>query len=164
MSSLRRPVVTALQHTSSGRVAQSLPVRPSSTMSATITGQEYEALNIPPVFDIFDAPVRLGESSALVGTARTTRVVAPEGNGEKSQNVGSNVTGTRHFSSLPPPIVFDGPARPAHLLPRALEKRLKMRQHLSPSSTKQGHTPSSSCMSPSEPVYEIFDGPSVPRG
>ncbi|KAG1737577.1 uncharacterized protein EDB91DRAFT_484565 [Suillus paluster] len=161
MSSLRHQVATALRHTWCGRAAQSLPARLSSTMSATVTAQEYEALTIPPIFDIFDAPVRLGESSALVErTASTIRVVALERNGEKSKNAGRNITGTYHFSSLPPPIVFDGPARPAHLLPRALENRRKMRQRLSPSPNRQAHTPSSSFTSPSEPVYEIFDGPS----
>ncbi|KAG0703569.1 hypothetical protein DFH29DRAFT_803309 [Suillus ampliporus] len=161
MSLLRRPVATALQRTSPGRVAQSSPARLSSTMTAAVSAQECEALTIPPIFDIFDAPVHLGEASALVGrTARTTRVVAVECNGEKSRNAGSNFTGTHHFSSLPPPIVFDGPARPAHLLPRTLENRRKMRQRLSLSSKRQAHTPSSSLMFSSEPMYEIFDGPS----
>jgi hypothetical protein len=161
MFSLRRQFASALQHSSSGRVAQSLPARLSSTISAAeVTVQEYEALTIPPIFDIFDAPVRLGESSALAGrTATTTRNVVPECDGEKSQNIVSDVTGARYFSSLPPPIVFDGPARPAHLLPRALENRRKMRQRLSLSPNREAH-PLSSFTSPSEPVYEVFDGPS----
>ncbi|KAG2134807.1 hypothetical protein DEU56DRAFT_738255 [Suillus clintonianus] len=161
MSSLRRPLVTALQGASSRRVAQSLPARLSSTMSGAVTAQEYEALTIPPIFDIFDAPVRLGESSALVGrTATTARVVAHERDGEKLRNAATIFTRVHHFSSLPPPVVFDGPARPTHLFPRALENRRKIRQRLSPSPNRQAHTPSSPFMSTSEPVYEIFDGPS----
>ncbi|KAG1719190.1 hypothetical protein EDB19DRAFT_745039 [Suillus lakei] len=161
MSSLRRPFATALQGASSGRVAQPLPARLSSTMSVAVTAQEYEALTIPPIFDIFDAPVRLGESSVVVRrTTTTTRVVALEHDGEKSRNAASNFIRSHHFSSLPPPIVFDGPARPAHLLPRALENRRKMRQCISPSPNRQAHTPSSPFISTSEPVYEIFDGPS----
>jgi hypothetical protein len=165
MFSLRRPFASALQRSSSGRVVQFLPARLSSTMSvAAVTEHEYEALTIPPIFDIFDAPVRLGESSTIVGrtstTATTTRIVAPERNGEKSWNIVNNFTGVQNFSSLPPPIVFDGPACPAHLLPHVLENRRKMRQHLSSSHTRQAHTLSPTFTSPSEPVYEIFDGPS----
>ncbi|KAG1819180.1 uncharacterized protein BJ212DRAFT_1268254 [Suillus subaureus] len=161
MSSLRRPIATALQGASSGRVTQSLPACLSSSMSATVTAQEYEALTILPIFDIFDAPVRLGESCAPVRrTATTTRAATLERNGEKLRNAASNFTRARHFSSLPPPIVFDGPARPAHLLPRALENRRKMRQYLSLSPNRQAHTPSTPFISTSEPVYEIFDGPS----
>lgn len=159
MSSLRRPFATALQDASSGRVTQSLPVRLSSSMSVAAAVQEYEALTIPPIFDIFDAPVRLGESSTLVRrTATTTRVA--ECNGEKSRNVVSNPIRAHHVSSLPPPIVFDGPARPAHLLPLALENRRKMRRRLSLSPSRQTHNPSSPFISASEPVYESFDGPS----
>lgn len=161
MSSLRRPFVTALQGASSGRVTQSLPARLSSSMSAAVAAKEYEALTIPPIFDIFDAPVRLGESSTLAKRAATTaRVVALECNGEKSHNAVNNFTGAYHFSSLPPPIVFDGPARPAHLLPQALENRRKMRQCLSLSPNRQAHTSSSPFISTSKPVHEIFDGPS----
>lgn len=161
MSSLRRPFATALQGASSGRVTQSLPARLSSSMSAAVAVQEYDALTIPPIFDIFDAPVRLGESSALVRrTATTTRVAALECNGEKSRNAVSSFTRAHHFSSLPPPIVFDGPARPTHLLPQALENRRKMRQCPSLSLNRQAHTPSSPFISTSEPIYENFDGPS----
>ncbi|KAG1789157.1 uncharacterized protein HD556DRAFT_822913 [Suillus plorans] len=158
MSSLRRPFATALQSASYGRVTQSLPTRLSSSMSVAITTQGYEALTIPPIFDIFDAPVRLGESSALVRrTATITRIAALE---QKSSNAASNFTRAQHFSSLPPPILFDGPARPAYLLPRALENRHKIRQYPSLSHNRQAHTPSSPFISTSEPVYEIFDGPS----
>lgn len=161
MSSLRRPFVTALQNASYGRVTQSLPTRLSSSMSVAITTQGYEALTIPPIFDIFDAPVRLGESSALVRrTATITRIAALKRNDEKSSNTASNFTRAQHFSSLPPPILFDGPARPAYLLPRALENRHKIRQYPSLSHNRQAHTPSSPIISTSEPVYEIFDGPS----
>ncbi|KAG1872966.1 hypothetical protein DFJ58DRAFT_760553 [Suillus subalutaceus] len=161
MSSLRRPIATALQGASSGRITQSLPAHLSLSMSVAATAQEYEALTIPPIFDIFDAPVRLGESSApVVRTVTATRVAILERNGEKLRDAASNFTRVRHFSSLPPPIVFDGPARPAHLLPRALENRRKMRQCLSLSPNRQAHTPSSPFISTSEPVYEIFDGPS----
>jgi len=162
MFSLRRPLISALQRSSSGSALQALPVRLSSTMSvAAVTAEEYESLTIPPIFDIFDAPVRLGESSTLVGRKTTaTRIVALEGNGEKSRNIANNFTEVQYFSSLPPPVVFDGPACPAHLLPRALETRRKMRQRLSSPPNRQASSLSSSFTSPSEPVYEIFDGPS----
>ncbi|KAG1776549.1 hypothetical protein EV702DRAFT_339306 [Suillus placidus] len=161
MSSLRRPFATALHGASSARVTQSLPAHLSSSMSVAVTAQEYEALTIPPIFDIFDAPVRLRESSALVRRAPTTICVAAlKRNSEKSHNAASNFTRAHHFSSLPPPIVFDGPARPAHLLPRALENSRKMRQCISLSPNRQAHTPPSLFISTSEPVYEIFDGPS----
>jgi len=157
MFSLRRPFTGVLQRRLS---AQPLPARLSSTMSvAAVTSEEYEALTIPPIFDIFDAPVRLGESSALIGrTSTTIRVAAPERNGEKSPNFVSDLTRDQ-YSSLPPPIVFDGPARPAHLLPRALEHRRKMRQHLRSSPNRQTYRPASSFTSPSEIVCEVFDGP-----
>lgn len=162
MFSLRRPLISALQRSSSGSALQALPVRLSSTMSvAAVTAEEYESLTIPPIFDIFDAPVRLGESSTLVGRKTTaTRIVALEGNGEKSRNIADNFTGVQYFSSLPPPVVFDGPACPTHLLPRALETRRKMRQRLSSSPKRQASSLSSSFTSSSEPVYEVFDGPS----
>lgn len=161
MSSLRRPFTTVLQGASSGRVTQSLPTRLSSSMSVVGPAQEYEAFTILPIFDIFDAPVRLGESSAPVRrTATATRVAALERNAENERNATSNFARSRYFSSLPPPIVFDGPARPSHLLPPALEKRRKLRQCLSLSPNRQAHTPSPPFISTSEPVYEIFDGPS----
>lgn len=162
MFSLRRPFASALSHTgsSSPRAVQSLSTRLSSSMSvAAATSQEYEAVTIPPIFDIFDAPVRLAESSAHVGRrSTTTRIVAIECDGEKSQNIANDVIKARYISSLPPPIVFDGPARPTRLLRGALGNRRKMRQILPFS--PQAYPPSSSFTSPSGIVCEMFDEPS----
>ncbi|KAG2076330.1 hypothetical protein BDR04DRAFT_759795 [Suillus decipiens] len=161
MSLLRRPFAASLQDALSGRVRQSLPARLSSPMSVAVITPEYEALTVPPIFDIFDAPVRLAESSSLIRrTATTTRIDTLERSGEKSRNSASCFARAHHFSSLPPPIVFDGPARPAHLLPRALENRRTMRQCPSLSPNRQPHNHSAPLISTSEPVYEIFDGPS----
>ncbi|KAG2359870.1 hypothetical protein BDR07DRAFT_1472648 [Suillus spraguei] len=161
MSSLRRPFAASLRDALSGRVRQSLPARLSSPMSVAVITPEYEALTVPPIFDIFDAPVRLAESSSLVRrTATTTRIATLERNGEKLRESASCFARAHHFSSLPPPIVFDGPARPAHLLPRTLEVCRTMRQCPSLSSNRQAHNPLAPLISTSEPVYEIFDGPS----
>ncbi|KAH7928887.1 hypothetical protein BV22DRAFT_1003931 [Leucogyrophana mollusca] len=166
MSQIRRSVLTALRDVPSRRVVQGALPRPSSTLSSgAIHSEEYEALTLPPIFDIFDAPVRLGESSKQLGRSESspraaTANAAGQCNGENSRNLSTDISVSSTPSSLPPPILFDGPARPAHLMPLALEKRRKMRERLSRSLPRGTGSPSVAYGSSTETLVEIFEGPS----
>ncbi|EGO26841.1 hypothetical protein SERLADRAFT_436669 [Serpula lacrymans var. lacrymans S7.9] len=164
MSQMRRSVLKALNDVSSRGVMRNTPQRHASALSSAATAEEYEALTLPPIFDIFDAPTRLGESSKQLGRTSSAPCAAAIGatqrSGEKSRNTSIDVSNTVSPFSLPPPLVFDGPARPPHLMHLALEKRRKLRQRLSPSLSRTTHTPSISYTPSPEPLLEIFDGPS----
>ncbi|KAH7915890.1 hypothetical protein BJ138DRAFT_824151 [Hygrophoropsis aurantiaca] len=165
MSHIRRSVLTALRDVPPVRIVQGTLPRPSSTLSSNAIPAEYEAMTLPPIFDIFDAPVRLGESSKQLGRTEsnsrvTTTSATAQRNGEKSRNLSNEVSESSTPTSLPPPILFDGPARPAHLMPLALEKRRKMRERLSRSVRKGTLLPSAAYETSTETLVEIFEGPS----
>ncbi|EIW79646.1 hypothetical protein CONPUDRAFT_166381 [Coniophora puteana RWD-64-598 SS2] len=165
MLAMRRSILNKVANASSSRLVArptSCPRSVASISSAAISSDtKYEAVTLQPIFDIFDAPVRLGESSKALGR---TGHSAPkpivnaidEVDGEKSRKLSMSMLPT----SLPPPITFDGPARPPHLVGLAFEKRRKTRLHLSPSLRREAHTPSVPRSSLSDAVFTIFDGPS----
>lgn len=98
-----------------------------------------------PILDIFDAPIRLGESRLSrdrpVPRTNNVRAMGPR----------------PHLSPppLPAPILFDGPARP-HNLP--LELQLKQAYRLNPHS-HPSHRQLKPTFIPSQPLVELFDGP-----
>ncbi|KAF8836992.1 hypothetical protein BDN67DRAFT_1014210 [Paxillus ammoniavirescens] len=162
MTSFSRPIASVLLDIAPRKVA-SVPFSRSAVLSAaTLSAEQSEELYIPKIFDIFDAPVRLGESSKSLGSSKavsraSTARVAPQTSGPSPRNIYSEAL---HSScTLPPPVTFDGPARPPYLSPSALDKRRLLRQNLEKRSS--GASVSFTALtSQSEPLYEIFDGPS----
>ncbi|KIJ63559.1 hypothetical protein HYDPIDRAFT_29354 [Hydnomerulius pinastri MD-312] len=165
MASLYRPVAHALLDATPRRVAAASFSRSAAALSsATLSAEQSDGLTIPKIFDIFDAPVRLGESSRQLGRSQTVASAAraePQSSGSMSRNIYSEAMESPW--TLPPPITFDGPARPAHLSPSALERRRRLRQNL-PLSARRTLGPSSvsfaAFTSQSDPLHEVFDGPS----
>ncbi|KAF9238914.1 hypothetical protein BU15DRAFT_62185 [Melanogaster broomeanus] len=157
MASLCRPSAALFALTP--RWAASASFSHSAVLSAATlsAAEQSDGLVIPEIFDIFDAPVRLGESSNIfrpsmtVARASNARVVT-QASGSISRSIYSEALESSW--TLPPPVIFDGPARPPHLSPFALEKRRLLRQNLAHSSRKSPGTRSSA------PLYEVFDGPS----
>ncbi|CAA7266270.1 unnamed protein product [Cyclocybe aegerita] len=97
-------------------------VHSSSSLSASAsTGHEVEEITLQPIFDIFDAPTRLAESSEFIRdkykSSSTMKTVES-----------SSAFATPHTRptpvALPPPITFDGPARPRNAA-FALQSRLR---------------------------------------
>ncbi|KIK97312.1 hypothetical protein PAXRUDRAFT_238394 [Paxillus rubicundulus Ve08.2h10] len=162
MTSFCRPISRVLLDIAPRRVA-SVPFSRSAVLSAaTLSAEQSDELYIPKIFDIFDAPVRLGESSENLRSSEalfraSTSRVASQINSSGPRNLYAEAL---HSScTLPPPVTFDGPARPPHLSPSALDKRRLQRQNLV--KTSSGASVSfTSLTSRSEPLYEIFDGPS----
>ncbi|KAJ7291926.1 hypothetical protein C8J57DRAFT_951864, partial [Mycena rebaudengoi] len=101
-----------------------------------------EPLTIPPIFDIFDVPSRLRESSAF--SVKQGKPRTPTTFSGRSFN-------PMRPAPLPAPIVFDGPARP-RVRPVVLHN-----QHKQP--TSSSHKGSCAPILRSEPVLTMFDGP-----
>ena len=107
------------------------------------------------IFDIFDAPSRLGESSKLLRQSSAARASTARADRTMSTR-SSSPSARRHFKPLPAPILYDGPACPphgAHLAYGGLTAR-------------NAHSYASSEASPDEnllsslPPPVVFDGPS----
>ncbi|KAG6337022.1 hypothetical protein ID866_2082 [Astraeus odoratus] len=133
----------------------------SRRSAATLPSATGELVGITPpkISDIFDAPVRLGELSKQL--ERTQEAKLHTHTSIPSQHARPHQVDGYHrdietFTTLPAPIIFDGPARPAHLSPRILEKRRQLRQELPRPAIKN----TLSFSSRSEILCEIFDGPS----
>ena len=119
------------------------------------------AMTIPPedtpvidlrIFDIFDAPSRLGESSKLLSRAASSSTCRPE----RPMPITTAAT-SRPVSPLPSPIVFDGPARPLHFDYGMLQTSRRTHSYapLSPRSNLREHTTVTPLPNPI-----MFDGPS----
>ena len=97
-----------------------------------------------PIFDIFDAPSRLGESSKMLvrcAARRVERAVAlPTDRSVPARPV---------VAPLPAPVLYDGPARPSSHPPHAARIR---RMH------SQAQRPADAVCA--LPPPEVFDGPS----
>ncbi|KAI0787001.1 hypothetical protein C8Q75DRAFT_808077 [Abortiporus biennis] len=93
------------------------------------------------IFDIFDAPSRLGESSKLLTLSISCQnsPIYPSPSSPPHSSSPKKIN-SRHIEPLPPPIIFDGPAR------------LKF------SGYRSSRTMSSSARVSKEPV-QFFDGP-----
>lgn len=133
--------------------------RPVVTLSSgTLSAGETVGPALPAIFDIFDAPVRLGESSKQLGRTKVEKSVllSPTVTQARPQISTGIYSALGNPTTLPPPIVFDGPSRPRQLLSGASVKRRKIPQGSLPDKSKF------STLSPSESemICEVFDGPS----
>lgn len=131
----RRPM-----HTSSRRMAAVVPVS---------TIQTPEEIVLSPIFDIFDAPFRLGDSSQII-----REKARPETEGKKKAITKFNSPLPRPPpKSLPAPVTFDGPARP-RVGPLAHRPKVTRLGH---SPMRRRHAPS--VQETSEPIIQLFEGP-----
>lgn len=158
-----RQVLTSLRNgfSSSSRsrsrlVHSSAPSRATVLQSsAALPAAEPEEITLAPIFDIFDVPSRLGESTETIRSNRRQPQDA-----ESSATLYSPTLPRPPPTSLPAPIIFDGPARPRNL-PLAFQRRVEQALSSVPASTRQmrrHHTPSLPSGS-SEPSIEMFEGP-----
>ncbi|XP_006455182.1 hypothetical protein AGABI2DRAFT_194835, partial [Agaricus bisporus var. bisporus H97] len=125
---------------------------------ARSTAAEPEEFIIPPIFDIFDAPSRLGQSRELIQS--TTNGLRRPAKKENSENDDFSLPRPPP-SSLPPPIIFDGPAYPKSLPLIALQRRVDDAFIVKPTSARRSR-PHHSPFLPhgaSETLVEMFDGP-----
>ncbi|GJE93474.1 hypothetical protein PsYK624_096330 [Phanerochaete sordida] len=146
-SSAVRQALVASQRALARRAAAPLPLaRRRSMSSAALALPLDEPLDLP-IFDIFDAPSRLGESSKLLADAARSRVRPAE----RTLRTSALAAPARAPpKALPAPTLYDGPARPRGLSgPRT---RLIHSRALAPA---QAH-PLPAALPP--PV--MFDGPS----
>ncbi|KAI0791565.1 hypothetical protein BC629DRAFT_369964 [Irpex lacteus] len=152
-SSIRQAIQTS-QHAVSRKAPRPHSTRrPMATASAMSLQLEDSPVIDFQIFDIFDAPARLGESSKLLSRAAS---LSPATRAERPMSTVA-ASSSRPVSPLPHPIVFDGPARPRHLEHGTL--RAMRRTH--------SHAPSSPCLACREqtmvtplPPPIMFDGPS----
>lgn len=146
-SSAARQVLTASQHIVARKTSCAAIIRrPMTSAAMSLSLEERTPIELP-IFDIFDAPSRLGESSKMLAQAATSRV---------EPNVRQSVNRTASSSRpavqpLPPPVMYDGPARPSSLGYGPRIRRIH--SHATPSSEARG---SASVL----PSPEVFDGPS----
>ncbi|KAI6165312.1 hypothetical protein EDD17DRAFT_1460142, partial [Pisolithus thermaeus] len=112
----------------------------------------------PAIFDIFDAPFKLGESSKRLGRSKVEEpaLLSPTVTQARLQSSMGLYSALGNPTTLPPPIIFDGPARPRHLLSSASKSQRQIPRGSLPERNKFSTlTPSES-----EMFCEIFDGPS----
>ncbi|TFK75589.1 hypothetical protein BDN72DRAFT_446136 [Pluteus cervinus] len=125
------------------------------------TFQEPETITLPPIFDIFDVPAQLGESSRRLGLQREADIddASRPLRGTSPSPFSPSVDSLSFPTSLPPPIVFDGPAQPRNpALASRSRRRLRPTTPPNATTTRQHHTPSVP-FSTSEPLVQLFDGP-----
>lgn len=107
------------------------------------------------IFDIFDAPSRLGESSKMlrrssaartapVRTERAVNTATPEGQSSRRNYV----------KPLPAPILYDGPARPPHVMASRLRARNAHSLALAAGKSHEERVASTL------PPPQVFEGPS----
>ncbi|TCD63649.1 hypothetical protein EIP91_005129 [Steccherinum ochraceum] len=147
-TSTRNPLITASARSSK---RDRIPSRNIATL-AFPHDDAPSAFDIQ-IFDIFDAPSRLGESSKLLrresAPAQTAQSVRSIHSSARTERV------ARKIQPLPTAVLYDGPARPKHLsmiayrAPRCSSPR---------SGTEEGHR-GHTLPSPLPPPV-MFDGPS----
>jgi len=137
---------TSSTHISTRRNAQ----RTVATLSYPL---EYDQAPLDfKIFDIFDAPSRLGESSKLLIRSTASRFVSTRPEASVTSTASAK-TPSPKIQPLPTPITYDGPSKPRQLSMTAYRPR----RSRSMSSAAAGQLPSSPTSLP-EPV--VFDGPS----
>ncbi|KAL0945982.1 hypothetical protein HGRIS_012260 [Hohenbuehelia grisea] len=120
---------------------------------------------IPPIFDIFDVPERLGQSQAhLMGNATPSSSKSRSFQHPAPRKMPTSTPTNSLPASLPPPITFDGPARPRHpgLAPHVFAPRAPRAGATRSSSSASG--PHHAAMwgadqEDSEVLVQVFDGP-----
>lgn len=154
LTSIRSSVVASSSSQSSRLVHSSAPSR--ATLLQALPAPEPEEITLAPIFDIFDVSPRLGENSKRVRSTPTRR---QQQEAELSAKFTSSLPRPPP-STLPAPIMFDGPARPRNL-PLAFQRRVEQALNSAPASTRQTrrhHTPATQPTIP-EPLIEMFEGP-----
>ncbi|KDQ32977.1 hypothetical protein PLEOSDRAFT_1098962 [Pleurotus ostreatus PC15] len=154
---MHRQSLTYLARAGRGSRKEHRPVVPKRAQAHTTAMplESIEEATLPPIFDIFDAPHRLGESK-LYGNA------SPSGSTSPQKYSSSMISLDNPFcdpmplpSSLPPPIIFDGPARPRH---PALEYASRARRSSSVRPYSMS-TPSVTMSPADKPMVQLFEGP-----
>jgi len=159
----RRALAQTIRQAQPSRRVHSSSVNQATALSSTAgLHLEVEEITLQPIFDIFDAPTRLAESSQFIrekyrSESRPATVPqAPE------MSVFGAHPSRRLPTSLPDPIIFDGPARPKNAA-LAFRSRLRQASIIAPATVSVASTrvtrPSSRSFSSSEPFVEMFDGP-----
>lgn len=125
------------------------------------TSDEPAMSSLPKIFDIFDVPVRLGESSKRLRGHKAAGV--PASTSKIAQLGGSRVLHSYSVdmglpATLSPPVIFDGPARPT--LPKTKLPNTRHRLGQGNLSSSPPKTSTLTFTPKSEILYEIFDGPS----
>jgi hypothetical protein len=122
---------------------------------------EPEEFIIPPIFDIFDAPSRLGQRTEFIQS--TTSGPHKSVDKDVSRSIDSSLPHPPP-SVLPPPIIFDGPACPKSL-PILSFQRVGETLNLKHASARQikPHRMPFLLHSASESLVEVFDGPARAR-
>lgn len=106
---------------------------------------------LSPIFDIFDAPSRLGDSTSQIVREHVRLEV--ESIPEKSITKFNSPLPRVPPMSLPAPVTFDGPARPRDGPLAHRRKVARIGQH----PMRRRHTPS--MPEPPEPLIQLFEGP-----
>ncbi|KAH0831216.1 hypothetical protein J3R83DRAFT_13795 [Lanmaoa asiatica] len=164
MASLYRLATGALLDTTPRKVVSSSFSRSAVPSSATLSAEPFGSPSVREIFDIFDVPVKLRERGTpseplkALDSLSTARVASRAGPSH-SQSIYSDTIGLPW--SLPPPLTFDGPACPPHVSLVTLTKRRQQRQSLIPRKVHGSSAVSCSAFtSQSEPLCQLFDGPS----
>ncbi|KAI0701845.1 hypothetical protein BC835DRAFT_1303620 [Cytidiella melzeri] len=149
-TSSMRQAIQASQHSMPRKAALPYVSRRAMTTTSAMSLPLEESPGIDlQIFDIFDAPSRLGESTKLLSRAASRAT-----NSRTERSMSTIATTPQHVSPLPSPILFEGPARPAHLPHGTLRAR---RTHSHALSSPRLNSPESVAPLPA-PV--MFDGPS----
>jgi len=163
MATLYRLATSAFPTAVPRRVVSASLSHSAVLSSATLS---FESPNVPEILDIFDAPAKLQERNILneplktLNTHSTTRVTSRAGC-SRLKSIYNDALGSPW--SLPPPVTFDGPACPPHMSSSTLRKRRLQRRNLTRSLRGDHGSSAASCSaftSQSEPIYQLFDGPS----
>ncbi|KAF9011793.1 hypothetical protein BDQ17DRAFT_1321802 [Cyathus striatus] len=136
-------------------VHSSSPSRAAMVVSTDLLAEEPEEIVLAPIFDIFDAPSRLGEAGSFIREvhSKSSSSIKEQPSATSSMSMRSRSLPT----TLPPPILFDGPARPRNL-PFSLEHRRQLRP--TPASSRRHHTPSLTSQDLLQlPPVQLFEGP-----
>jgi hypothetical protein len=130
-------------------------VHQSAVARATAEPQEFI---IPPIFDIFDVPSRLGQSTQFIQSTKSR----PRRSADKdvSKNIDSSLPRPPP-STLPPPIIFDGPACPRNSPLLSIKQRVDEAPSPKHASIRQSSTHSTPFLphDASSALVEVFDGP-----
>ncbi|TFK31538.1 hypothetical protein BDQ12DRAFT_729467 [Crucibulum laeve] len=138
-------------------VHSSSPTRATLASPPSFTLEEADEVILAPIFDIFDAPSRLGEAREFIREKRSSASSERDVSSSSASSPFSVPLPRPLPATLPPAIIFDGPAHPRNI-PLAFHSRRKQ-PPVAPSSTRSHHTPSVARLESSEPLIQLFDGP-----
>ncbi|KAJ3504700.1 hypothetical protein NLJ89_g7796 [Agrocybe chaxingu] len=152
----RRAITSVCRAQSSRLVYPSSSIHPPALSTSALAGQEVEEITLQPIFDICDAPTRLAESSEFIRDKYKSSSAMKTFD---SSSAFTTPNTTPAPAALPPPITFDGPARPRNAA-FALQSRLRQ-AGLTPAPPARRRTTSgtSRTFSSSEPLIQVFEGP-----